>query len=64
VLSLTFDKYERMNLIAHWFYNTTLSSINFQVAAETISNIQTVVSLGREEEFFERFRNSQVQPLR
>jgi hypothetical protein len=35
-----------------------------QVAAEAISNIQTVVSLGLEEEFFERFRTSQVEPFK
>ncbi|XP_046862109.1 ATP-dependent translocase ABCB1-like isoform X2 [Xenia sp. Carnegie-2017] len=34
------------------------------VAAETISNIQTVVSLGREEEFYERYSDSQIEPLR
>ena len=36
----------------------------FQVAEETFSNIHTVVSLGREEEFFERYRTAIAEPYR
>ena len=43
----------------YWCTRNTL-----QVAGETISNIHTVVSLGREEVFYERFRDSQYEPLR
>ena len=35
-----------------------------QVAEETLSNIQTVVSLGKEDEFFERYRSAWARPLR
>ena len=36
----------------------------FQVAEETLSNIQTVVLLGQEEKFFERYRTAMAEPYR
>ena len=39
-------------------------SSDFKVAEETLSNIHTVVSLGREEEFFERYRTAMAEPYR
>ena len=35
-----------------------------QASEETLSNIQTVVSLGLEDEFFERFRQELLAPYR
>jgi hypothetical protein len=35
-----------------------------QVAEETFANIQTVASLCREEEFFERYRTAMAEPYR
>ncbi|XP_028401686.1 multidrug resistance protein 1-like [Dendronephthya gigantea] len=59
-------------LISGTFYNVFLGggtigperTSSGQVAAETISNIQTVVSLGQEDTFFERFRESQAETFR
>jgi hypothetical protein len=41
-----------------------MSCFFFQTADETFSNIQTVVSLGREEEFFQRYKEELVIPYK
>ena len=52
-----------MKATAHLKENQIFSS-PFQVAEETFSNIHTVVSLGREDEFFERYRTAMAEPYR
>ncbi|CAB3990056.1 multidrug resistance 1 isoform X2, partial [Paramuricea clavata] len=71
-LSLVMTSFAPLMVMSGVFFMAALGSVTrgnleedaAKVAEETLSNIQTVVSLGREEEFFERYRTAMAEPYR
>ncbi|XP_028410025.1 multidrug resistance protein 1-like [Dendronephthya gigantea] len=71
-ISLVLTAFTPLMVISGLFYMTalgpstrgTLEEDAGKVAEETLSNIQTVVLLGQEEKFFERYRAAMAEPYR
>ncbi|XP_028410024.1 multidrug resistance protein 1-like [Dendronephthya gigantea] len=71
-LSLVMTSFAPLMVISGLFFMTHMGSSTrgnleedaAKVAEETLANIQTVVSLGREDEFFERYRTAMAEPYR